>query len=1439
MKGKMEKRGLVAMNRSLTGILAAAIVMSQLSGTGLVVRAAEPEKTAEEMTDEAAFGEAGTETEQTEETYAEEKITEEITEADATEEGSTEEKTIEAEITEENTEENAEETGTEAEEKSEETQIEEVFTEESTSEAMLRGEASLLAGVYLQFEANGGSCDISMIELTPENMNLAMPVPKKAGYRFTGWYRDEACTIAYDESDIVWEAGSTYVLYAGYEQLMPEEVELAKRTLQQSVNGVTIMVEGNMPKEATLEIRAEELSKEQQRNIVAESDMLDSQEELDREENTCYSYDISICYQDVEYEPYLFDERMEVTFSFADSQELSSADRLEVFHIDDYENVEKIAITGVTESEVSFEADSFSTYILITKVEYTGNKNWTYAFTGDVQTFTAPVSGQYVFECYGAGISTSKGSFAKGTIGLEKNEMVYIYVGGQNNTFNGGGAGGAVWHSASNSGGSFSENVYSDNGCGATDVRIASELDTRLIVAGGGGGNGHEGGVNYSYNGFDVSDGPGYSNVYAQNQVASNGVSGKGSSYETYVNSGTWGSGSYPNYGTYSMRVVKGGGGGGYYGGRAGYAGTSKVISEVTSGGKVYKATDSVVENLVYTGNGKCLVSLHSLEADVITYYNYNMTALGEAAGLTGMQVSFPTLSARPERASDAKYDYTFLGWDDMATDTIEYYTDAQTVEAAMNGDRNYIAAYECIGKSYTVTLDSADAQTPGTDSITAIYHEALPDIAIPEKAGSVFEGYFTGQNGTGTKVYSADGKGTGISEIEEDTTLYAHWVQPIVRVVSPENKEVLAGYAGVIFSTEIELCQQTGYSLAYQWYMSMDNQAGSGTPIEAADTRKLIVPQGLQVGEYYFYCLITATNVLNGQAVGAYTEAAKLTVEKGIFGMEQVETETTYCIYDATSKALKAAINNSNPYTIYYSEEPLTAQNYKTTGKTEPNCYTDAGEYTNYIYVTGTDFADFSGSISMTIDKAEPEVYLPSKNTSYNGQVQNIDTAKVYDVNDGEMELAVAYVYFMDEACTQKTDEGCGALTQGGAPSAVGTYYVHAVTQETMNYRAVATRTPAMFNILGAYVKYSISGYHGKYDGKPHGLQIVNEDEANAVIWFSDSIELTKENYYIAGTKAPYEYTEVGEYPVYYLVVTKIAGGIEQYEAGMAEIIIEEAKQNTGGNGNGNSGGSSTGGSDSGNSGNSGSASGTGTANKPQESQSHKHNYELVSFTEPTATKEGRAVYRCVECGHELTVTYPAGGALQGEDADSRPDKDVQEEAGIKQDEKEKESSKENNKGKDDKKKEQVSLTTKKQNENEPEDETEKMTEELRSALTEAELLRMAEALKGLTEAEIRDLFRKGFLNLSEEELERLISMIHTQVVIAEEKVSLSDELPLEESEENGKKNTADYWNVLWAFLLGATVMFLIREIMQRSKKKETGKQKSDRPAAVTRKLK
>lgn len=935
-----------------------------------------------------------------------------------------------------------------------------------------------------------------------------------------------------------------------------EQPVMIEKTLQQDVKNITITVSGCMPKEAELSVTTTELSQALEEKLLQSSDIMQSQHAL-------YSYDISICYQGKEYEPYLFDESMQVTFTFGDEQELKDIQEVEIFHIDDEEKLEKIEIKDMTKQAVFFEADAFSTYILITKIEYTGEKLWSYGFTGDVQTFTAPVSGEYVFECYGAGTDKSKGSFAKGTIGLKKNETVSLYVGGQNSTFNGGGEGGKVWHSASNSQGSFQGDVVSAHGCGATDVRLGEALENRLIVAGGGGGNGHEGGVNYSYNGFDVSGGRFYHDIWAVNTVSSNEILGQGSGYQTYVNSGDWGSGSYPNHGTYSYRVVTGGGGGGYFGGKSGYAGTSKVIPSVEYQGKEYLVTNSIIENLVYTGAGKCQISLYSLEADVITYYNYNMANLGEAAGLIGSVVSFPQMSSAPSRPSDNRYDYTYLGWDDMATESIEHYTDAETVASSLHGDRNYIAVYESIGKSYGVTLDSADAQKPGTAKITATYHSTLPDIMIPEKKDVIFAGYYTEQNGAGIQIYSASGKGLALSEFDKNTVLYAHWVQPIAEVKQPEGKEAVAGYAGIILTTEARLTESPGYTLSYQWYQNKENNNGGGTPIEAADSRKLVIPQGLSAGSHYFYCRITAQHVLNGQKVSIVTEPSCFFVEKGSLTIENIVVKNKKCIYDGTEKVLSAAINNSNSYTVYYGTEKLHKDNYLMKGTAEPNKYTEAGSYTDYIYVTGADFVDFAGSITMTLEKAEPRVYLSSKNTAYNGKPQTTDDARIYGAGDRRIEAEMTYEYYTDESCTRKTNAACGAKEEGGAPAAAGTYYVHARIKEIANYKAAATKTPAMFNILGTNLKYSVSGFHGIYDGKPHGLRIMNESKEITDIYFSDTQELTENNYKTIGTTTPYEYTKVGAYPVYYLAAANITGGITQYESGVSEIIIEAPTSN------------------------------------------------------------------------------------------------------------------------------------------------------------------------------------------------------------------------------------------------------------------------------------
>lgn len=123
-------------------------------------------------------------------------------------------------------------------------------------------------------------------------------------------------------------------------------------------------------------------------------------------------------------------------------------------------------------------------------------------YTGALQQFLVPVSGNYKLEVWGAqGGDTAtpskggKGGYASGTVYLTKNKQLFVYVGGEGlservgknsfgQTLNGGFNGGGKLTGIS--GGTSSK--YFTTGGGATDIRVGQDsLYARVIVAGGGG----------------------------------------------------------------------------------------------------------------------------------------------------------------------------------------------------------------------------------------------------------------------------------------------------------------------------------------------------------------------------------------------------------------------------------------------------------------------------------------------------------------------------------------------------------------------------------------------------------------------------------------------------------------------------------------------------------------------------------------------------------------------------------------------------------------------------------------------------------------------------------------------------------------------------------------------------------------------------------------
>ena len=213
-------------------------------------------------------------------------------------------------------------------------------------------------------------------------------------------------------------------------------------------------------------------------------------------------------------------------------------------------------------------------------IDFTSETNFEYAYTGNVQTFTAPTSGEYTLEVWGAQGGTASttyiggyGGYSTGTVSLNKGDKLYIYVGNQPTSSEGGYNGGGT------------VGTYGHGGGGATHIAksedllstMSSKISDILIVAGGGGGS-----VDYG------SEAPSGSGGHAGGYIGGNGYYGTWSTNPgkggTQTSGGTYGlcsdnntcglAGSFGQGGSlYSCNEsncdenYQTGGGGGFYGG--------------------------------------------------------------------------------------------------------------------------------------------------------------------------------------------------------------------------------------------------------------------------------------------------------------------------------------------------------------------------------------------------------------------------------------------------------------------------------------------------------------------------------------------------------------------------------------------------------------------------------------------------------------------------------------------------------------------------------------------------------------------------------------------------------------------------------------------------------------------------------------------------------
>jgi uncharacterized repeat protein (TIGR02543 family) len=193
------------------------------------------------------------------------------------------------------------------------------------------------------------------------------------------------------------------------------------------------------------------------------------------------------------------------------------------------------------------------------------------------------------------------------------------------------------------------------------------------------------------------------------------------------------------------------------------YADTTSLLTALNARSPGVWAADTENKNggypvlASYTVTWKSQDGSSTLETD-------NAVAYGAAPSYDG---------TAPTKASDAQYDYTFVGW---ATSTGATSGTAATSLATVSGNVTYYAAFSESVRSYAVSFDSNEGSPVSGQTIE--YGDIAAEPDDPTKENSIFGGWYT-DNGTFETEYNFATPVTG------DITLYAKWTAPVASVTT------------------------------------------------------------------------------------------------------------------------------------------------------------------------------------------------------------------------------------------------------------------------------------------------------------------------------------------------------------------------------------------------------------------------------------------------------------------------------------------------------------------------------------------------------------------------------------------------------------------------------------------------------------------------------
>ena len=239
---------------------------------------------------------------------------------------------------------------------------------------------------------------------------------------------------------------------------------------------------------------------------------------------------------------------------------------------------------NTTLEDLNNEIKTFKSKIVVVgkPINYDGDIVFNFDYTGDEQTFTAPISGTYRLETWGAqggdineSFTGGVGGYSSGLILLDSSSILYINIGGSGKIGVGGYNGGGTSSQINGSGGGGATHIASTSGLLSALEKLKENI---LIVSGGGGGAAyHDESNNNSGSGGSAGGKIGHSGYYGTwtSKSGGGGSQNIGGSYG-YCTDNTQ-CGNIGGFGTGGGTITcnrdncnyayQAGGGSGYYGG--------------------------------------------------------------------------------------------------------------------------------------------------------------------------------------------------------------------------------------------------------------------------------------------------------------------------------------------------------------------------------------------------------------------------------------------------------------------------------------------------------------------------------------------------------------------------------------------------------------------------------------------------------------------------------------------------------------------------------------------------------------------------------------------------------------------------------------------------------------------------------------------------------